>query len=98
MAIIPPSRAVTVGTRQFRIWDTATGWEIRETSLSERISCAAVSPDGRFLATGGQSVILWDAQNGNRLMQIGHDIDPPPDRCRMLLDGSCITTIRLVPG
>jgi WD40 repeat protein len=57
-----------------RVWDFATGKEIR------RISCDApgisLAPDDRTLATAGEDVLIWDVETGKRLGGIGPKRSP----------------------
>ncbi len=57
-AVEPPVKAKVFGTRKFR--------------HGSRITCAAFSPDDRFLAAGGGNdpVRLWDVATGNEVRQI----------------------------
>ncbi len=68
-------RVATVGLNpDIRVSDAATGCEIWK-SDSPQVYCLApaFSPDGQWLAAGdvmGKQVILWDAQTGERLLEI----------------------------
>src|SRR5262249_32206525 len=64
-------RLATCGDdRVARIWDSATGRQLRTLQGStDAIFCLAVSPDGARLATGSKdgSLAVWDLATGNRL-------------------------------
>jgi RNA polymerase sigma factor (sigma-70 family) len=60
-----------------RLYDVATGQELRELSVRGGISTLTFSPDGRLLASGGwasdSSVAVWDVVTGKRLREFtGH--------------------------
>lgn len=59
-----------------RIWETATGKEVRQFGIYEGVVAAlAWSPDGRMLVSGGKdgSISLWDAETGRDLQRLsGH--------------------------
>jgi len=77
------SRLVSVtADRQFeagnmQVWDITTGKEMNPfTTPSDRISCAAITADGRMLVTGSHnsSVRLWEFPAGlERGRIVGHD-------------------------
>jgi WD40 repeat protein len=52
-----------------RLWDRATGEELRAWHHSDRVLAVAFSPDGQAILTGGaeQSAQLWDATTGRAL-------------------------------
>jgi WD40 repeat protein len=52
------------------MWDVATGTKLREVGGSEEfLTCLAVSPDGKTVATGGvdRAIRLWDVATGKKL-------------------------------
>jgi WD40 repeat protein/tetratricopeptide (TPR) repeat protein len=59
-------RIFTCGTDKFgRLWDAGTGREIRAyRGASTELFSAAISPDGRKCAGGGQAVYLWELETG----------------------------------
>jgi WD40 repeat protein/Flp pilus assembly protein TadD len=59
------------GSSEVKLWDAANGSELLTIhgKSEERWTSVAFSPDGRFLATGGESLslVLWDVATGRRL-------------------------------
>lgn len=62
---------------EIKIWDTATGKEIRTlTGPTRSITSVAFSPDGKRIAAGSLdgTIRVWDADNGKELLQMkGHE-------------------------
>src|SRR5262249_40455352 len=57
-----------------RLWDPATG-KLARTIEARGVTCLAVSPDGKMLASGGRDrvVRLWDVESGKALAELkGH--------------------------
>jgi WD40 repeat protein len=54
-----------------KIWDSASGQEIRSSIKHEKLSAIAYTPDGRTLITGGENnfVAAWNAENGTKLWE-----------------------------
>jgi WD40 repeat protein len=63
--------------KTIRIWDTATGRLLRKitNAHSGNIASIAISPDGKFILSGGQDarMILWDVKTGNRVWVVRVD-------------------------
>jgi WD40 repeat protein/uncharacterized caspase-like protein len=79
VAISPDNRRVlTGGSDGARLWDVATGREIRRfldtTDVLNHVSAVAFSPDGRLVLTGsGFQAILWDLASGREVRRFqGH--------------------------
>lgn len=55
--------------RVIRLWDPATGKEVRHLEGRLHVNCLAFTPDGKFLAAGGWhgDVHLWEVATGKRL-------------------------------
>ncbi|MBI1918106.1 MAG: sigma-70 family RNA polymerase sigma factor [Planctomycetes bacterium] len=68
------------GAGRVRLWDGATGKELRWFDLPRGVATpVALSPDGKLLATGGGDHVirLWDPASGNLLHElIGHEALP----------------------
>ncbi len=64
---------------EVRLWDVATGREVRRWQGNDRqVQAAAFSPDGRTLATGGPDAVvyLWEVASGKQRRALrGHDDD-----------------------
>jgi WD40 repeat protein len=57
-----------------RLWEVATGKQIRQLSLEEEVVCVAISPDDKTIATaektrqaGSSFIRLWNADTGRQL-------------------------------
>jgi mono/diheme cytochrome c family protein len=71
------SQAASAGDdRTVRLWDVATGRELRRfEGHTDEVTCVAFTPDGRRLLTGSRdrTLRLWDAQTGKELRRLrGH--------------------------
>jgi uncharacterized caspase-like protein len=94
--------ALTGDSDTARLWDVATGRELRKFELDTRLWAAALSPDGRFALTGSSDKLarLWDAATGKELRRFeGHSsrvnsVAFSPDG-RLALTGSEDNTARL---
>jgi tRNA A-37 threonylcarbamoyl transferase component Bud32 len=78
-------RLATAAGPEIKVWDVASGRELRTISLSpDKCSALALSPDGSFVAVGirpqdaepkkaGTQVRIWDVANGSQLgaLQLG---------------------------
>src|SRR5262249_8942167 len=78
-AILTPRALAGDFRRTFRLWDVATGTEIRSFQADRSsFEAAAFSPDGKLLAVGASSpefrqhhyVYLWDVESGKELPPI----------------------------
>lgn len=63
---------VSVSKESVRVWDAATGRELRHWALTPPAVASAVSPDAKWVATatGGGSVRLWDTAKGEKVRDI----------------------------
>jgi RNA polymerase sigma factor (sigma-70 family) len=85
-----------------RIWDVATGKELRRFEIPGHVNACAFSPDGKFLAAGGEerTVHLWDAATGRVLRTLRKHPGPvtalafSPDG-GMLVSGATDQVVRL---
>jgi RNA polymerase sigma factor (sigma-70 family) len=76
-AFSPDGKTVATAEGQpFRLWDVATGKEIRRfTGHENGVMAVAFSPDGKTLASGShdKTVRLWEAGTGKQLLKLeGH--------------------------
>ena len=107
-ALLPNAeKLLVVGKSSLRILDMSTGREIRRFQGPMHdgktdVNCVAVSPDGKYAATGGKDMIIrvWDLETGKEFQNCqGHSgqintIKFSPDG-RQVLSGSGDTTVRL---
>jgi WD40 repeat protein len=73
-----PAPGATAGV--VRMWDVATGKEIRKFALPGRgVGASALSPDGRALATENddQTVSVWEIASGKERGRFGKPTAPP---------------------
>ncbi len=57
---------ITIGFDKFTVWETHTGEKNLEVKAPDgtRFAVAAVSPDGKRIATADSDVTMWDAETG----------------------------------
>jgi WD40 repeat protein len=75
VAINPEGSLVASAGDGIRLWDPATGKQVRKIDVKGVVTCLALSPDGRALASGGHDRIvrLWDVDSGKPLNALkGH--------------------------
>jgi WD40 repeat protein len=51
--------------RTLKLWEVATGKELRTFKGQHFVTCVAFSPDGKRLASGGDTLKLWEIAGGN---------------------------------
>src|SRR5690606_13147244 len=72
-------RLVTgAGDNTVRLWDAASGAELREFRGTGRVGAVGVDPDGRLLVTGGRNNVaqVWDLATGERVAELkGHEAE-----------------------
>jgi len=55
-----------------RIWDVASGRELKRLEHEEGTSCAVFTPDGaRLIVSGTARIRVWDIESGNQIMDFG---------------------------
>jgi WD40 repeat protein len=82
LAFSPDGKGLaTVGARSgIEIWDPATGKRRRRLAATDAERCVSYSPDGRFLAAGGEAALqFWDVAAGKMVWQVrkasGHGVE-----------------------
>lgn len=89
MALSPDDRSALTGSadQTARLWDVATGKEIRQfvepKGYATAITDIAFSPDGRLVLTGGDDgmVLLWDVATGQRVRVLDWGLFRGPSSC-----------------
>lgn len=103
-AFSPDGKQVLTAGDGARLWDAATGNEIRALQTSERVRenrilshtivpSAAFSPDGKRILAAGRQTRLWDAANGKELHVIPvatGSVAFSPDAKQILTAGSSL--------
>ena len=72
----PESQRIVTCDRLVKVWEAASGNELRTIQGRSFFWSAAFSPDGRQIATGGidRTVQVWDAESGKELLAFkGHN-------------------------
>lgn len=63
--------AAAASDNRIHIWDIGTAKEVvTMPEFEESLDCLAYSPDGRFLATAGAGVEIWDVREGKLLRRL----------------------------
>ena len=65
------------GDRGARLYDIASRERIQHYADGERVLHLAFSPDGNTLATGGQTVCLWNTSSGKKIRTVQENLSPP---------------------
>ena len=99
----PDGKTLASGIRDktVRLWDLATGKQLRRLSHGSIVTAVSFSPDGKTLASGSeeQTVRVWDLATGKELQRLSHDspvnaVSFSPDG-KTLATGSHDTTARV---
>jgi WD40 repeat protein len=93
LAISPNGKRLVLGTwKCARIWNPQTAHEEFSCPLSTETLCdrAAVSPDGRQLATAGDEVEVWDFHSGKRIAKPAHGMRGVGDCLTFSPDGTLL--------
>jgi WD40 repeat protein/tRNA A-37 threonylcarbamoyl transferase component Bud32 len=75
VAFAPDEKTIVTATHgKIQLWDAKTGAKRGPSALHENMQAAALSPDGRWLATGSSdgSARVWDAANLTLLQVLHH--------------------------
>ena len=79
VAFSPDGRTIVSGSndKTIKLWDVASGRELRTLKVKDRVYSVAFSPDGRMIASGSndKTIKLWDAASGQELRTLeGHAV------------------------
>ncbi len=83
--------------KQVKLWNLSTGKEVtRLNEIGDNLLCAAFSPDGKLLATGGMDALVkhWDTTTGQMIKELrGHvsyvySVVFSPDRKQLISGGN----------
>jgi WD40 repeat protein len=87
LAFSPDSKVLAVGgsSHSIRLWDVATGDEVRPVGHHGALGAVACSPDGKTVATAGadHTVRLWEAATGRELRRLTRPDLKPEDEQRL---------------
>jgi WD40 repeat protein len=70
VAFSPDSRTLASGADGVRLWDVATGKQVRRFLDHGGTNGLAFSPDGKTLVSVGRSNIVWDVETGQQLHRL----------------------------
>jgi WD40 repeat protein len=87
LAVSPDRKTIAVSdVSTIRLWDVATGKEIRPTAGHDApIRSLVFAPDGKLASTAGEQLLLWDPVSGDPLWrEMAHDT---PDQLVVSGDG-----------
>jgi WD40 repeat protein len=65
------------GDRGARLYNVATRERIQQYAHGEKVRHLAFSPDGNTLATGGQTICIWNTADGKKTRTLQENLAPP---------------------
>ena len=80
MSVSPDGTLVATGGRDatVRVWSRATGDQLEELRVGDRVEDVQFSPDGRLLAVAeGEAVRIFDVASWDRVTSLSHDRSVP---------------------
>src|SRR5207247_10255714 len=80
MALSPDGKSIVTGSEQpqgvhVRLWDVASGRQVREFADPAPVNAVAFSPDGKYILSGGRDNMarLWEVATGQLVRTfVGH--------------------------
>ena len=69
------SQLAAAGARSVRLWETASGREVRTLNHGDLVRAVSFHPGGRYLATGGWdgTAQIWDLERGVQIARLQHE-------------------------